>query len=540
MATVFMKWLESRPLDYDRGIRLLTLGRLELLQAQIVDRLVREGMRVLEIGCGTGRLTIAMAEKGVLVTAIDISPTMLTEAERRVNQLELEERINLKLMDASLIGDRFEAGYFDLVVSSLVFSEMTPQMRILVLQECRRLLVPDGKLAIIDETLPDNHATRLIFGAIRLPLRLLTWLLTRTTTHHLRDFASMLSNAGFSEEIVISHLGGSLQLVIASPADGAGIYILPATVLGRLRHRTTLRTLLLDLWATFLRILPPYPKVTPGLYVVGQPDMDSPVLITGNFELTVRRLVREIDNRIDAWVLVVDSAGINVWCAAGGGFFTAEKVIGALRVSGLEGIVRHRALILPQLCANGVDGWRIQQETDWDVHWGPVRAEDIPEYVVSGRVKTDAMRWAKFPLKDRLEMVTVTLGFYGLLIMLPVAVFWRNMFWPVLVSLVGLSYFYAVVLPWLPGRDGLAKSFSLTLISLAGLLVYIVIWDSLPGEYIFNWVLGLTALSVFTAAELQGMSPLMRGEQANWGWEAVIGAVLGLIYWLIPYTLGWR
>ena len=540
MATVFMKWLEMRPQNYDRGIRLLTLGRLELLQAQIVDRLVGEGMRVLEIGCGTCALAIAMAEKGAQVMAIDLSPTMLAEAERRINQVGLEERIKLKLMDASLIGDQFEAGSFDLVVSSLAFSEMAPQARVYVLQECLRLLVPDGKLAILDETLPERFIARLMVGVIRLPLRLLTWFLTRTTTHHLQDFESMLSNAGFSEEVVISHLGGSLQLIIASPADKVGSYMLPATVLGRLRHHTTLRTLLLDLWATFFRILPPYPKVNPGLYVVGQPDPDSPVLITGNFELTVRRLVRAIDHRMDAWVLVVDSAGINVWCAAGGGFFTAAKVIGALRVSDLEGIVGHRALILPQLCANGVDGWRIRQETGWDVNWGPVRAEDIPDYVVSGGVKTDAMRWVQFPIKDRLEMVTVTLGFYSLLILLPVAIFWRTLFWPILLSLVGLSYFYAVVLPWLPGRDGLAKSVPLTLISLVGLLVYIVFWDPLLGQRIFNWVLGLTALSVFTAAELQGMSPLMRGEQGNWGWEAVIGAALGLTYWLVPYALGWR
>ena len=53
-------------------------------------------------------------------------------------------------------------------------------------------------------------------------------------------------------------------------------------------------------------------------------------------------------------------------------------------------------------------------------------------------------------------------------------------------------------------------------------------------------MVGLTGLSVFTGAELQGMSPLMRGEQANWGWEAVIGLVLGAVYWLVPLVLGWR
>ncbi|MEJ2560898.1 MAG: hypothetical protein P8186_32695 [Anaerolineae bacterium] len=305
-------------------------------------------------------------------------------------------------------------------------------------------------------------------------------------------------------------------------------------------HRVTLYTLLIDLWTLFFRIIPPYPKIRPGLYAVGHPDADSPVLVTGNFELTVRRLVGAIDGRMDTWVLVADSAGINVWCAAGGGYFTAEKVIAAVKSSHLEQVVNHHALILPQLCANGVDGWRIRKETGWGVHWGPVQAQDIPAFVAAKRKKTDAMRWVRFPPKDRLEMVTVTLGFYGLLILVPVLIFWRSLFAPVAISLVALSYFYAIVHPWLPGRDGLFKSIPLTLIALAGLFVYTALWHPLPALRLFNWGVGLTGLSVFTAAELQGMSPLMRGEQANWGFEIIIGAALGLIYWLLPLTLGWR
>jgi len=340
--------------------------------------------------------------------------------------------------------------------------------------------------------------------------------------------------------MIASKLGGSLQLIVASPSAEIGAEALPGTVRGRLQHHTSLRTFLIDLWAMFFRILPPYPKIEPGLYAVGRPDPNSTVLVTGNFDLTVRRLVQSIEERVSAWVLVVDSAGINVWCAAGGDFLNAEKVISALRVSELGEIVHHRDLVLPQLCANGVDGWRIRRETGWEVHWGPVRAEDIPGYLAAGRYKTDAMRWVRFPLKDRLEMVTVTLGFYSLVILIPVAIFWRELFWPVFISLVGLSYFYAVIHPWLPGRDGLMKSFPLALIALAGLATYIVLWEPLPWPRVFNWSLGLIGLSVFTAAELQGMSPLMRGEQANWGWEVIIGAVLGLTYLLLPHALGWR
>jgi ubiquinone/menaquinone biosynthesis C-methylase UbiE len=538
MATVFMKWLETRPQDYDRGISILTLGQLKQLQVEIVNRLIRDEMNVLEIGCGTGALTIAMAQSGARVTAIDIASEMLVEAESRARNAGFEAEINFRLMDASLIGDNFPPASFDLIVSSLTFSEMTSQAQVYVLQKCRYLLAPGGRLSILDETSPKNLLARLVASVVRLPLRILTWLLTRTTTKPIRDFKDKFARAGFRSEMAASRLGGTLSLFIADPVREDGVEVLPS--LSRLTHRTSLRTLLIDVWAVFLRILPPYPKVNPGVYVVGTPDPDSPVLVTGNFDLTVRRLVQAIDGRMSAWILVVDSAGINVWCAAGGGFLNADKVIGALHISGLERIVHHRSLILPQLCANGVDGWRIRQETNWGVHWGPVRAEDIPDYVDAGRVKTDEMRWVQFPLKDRLEMVTATLGFYGLLILLPVAVFWRSNFWPIFVSMVGISYFYAVVLPWLPGREGIAKSVSLTLITLVGLITYCTIYDPLPIMRMFNWAVGLAALSVFSAAELQGMSPLMRGEQANWSREAIIFIVLGLIYWLVPLALGWR
>jgi len=541
MATVFMKWLETSPKDYDRGIRILTLGRLRSLKERIVRDYVHAGGRILEIGCGTGTLTALMAGQGANVTGIDASPTMLAEARKRVTTEGVEGSVTLKHMDAALIGDSFPPASFDLIVATLVFSEFPPDEQRYVLDACAELLASGGRLLIADEVIPTRLLARLVFYLIRWPLAILTWLLTRTSTVALRDFDSLLAKSGFHSRLTASYLGGSLVLYEVLPVHEAHPEAkLPATVVGRLRHRVTPGTLLLDVWALFFRVIPPYPNVRPGLYAVGHAGPDSPVLITGNFDLTVRRLVRAIDGQVNAWLLVADSAGINVWCAAGGGYFTAEKVIAAMKSSHLEQVVNHRALILPQLCANGVDGWRIRKETGWGVHWGPVRAEDIPAYLAARHKKTDAMRWVRFPLKDRLEMVTVTLGFYSLLILLPVLLFWRGRFWPVTASLVGLSYFYAVVHPWLPGHDGLLKSIPLALIALAGLFVYTTIWYSLPAARLFSWAVGLTGLSVFAASELQGMSPLMRGEQANWGWEIVIGIVLGLIYWLTPLALGWR
>jgi 2-polyprenyl-3-methyl-5-hydroxy-6-metoxy-1,4-benzoquinol methylase len=541
MATVFMKWLETSPKDYDRGISLLTLGRIQRIHEKISNNFVQDGMCVLEIGCGTGTLTRMMAQHGAIVTGIDSSPRMLAEAERKIKEADLEDRASLKFMDATLIGDHFPGASFDLIVSTLVFSELPPGEQRFVLDACHKLLTPDGRLVIADEVIPRRLATRLLFYLVRLPLVLITWLITRTTTHALRGFDSMLTQSGFHIDASTPYLSGSLALyeILTTRAQETE-QGLPPSVVGVLHHRVTPRTLLLDLWLLFFRIIPPYPKVQTGLYAVGHPKMNSPVLVTGNFDLTIRRLVSVLDGKVDVWLLVADSAGINVWCGAGGGYFTAEKIIAAIKSTHLDEVVKHHALILPQLCANGVDGWRIRKETGWGVHWGPVRAADIPAYLAEKRKKTDAMRWVRFPLKDRLEMVTVTMGFYGLLILLPVLIFWRHMFWPITASLVGLSYFYAIVHPWLPGRDGLYKSIPLTVISLAGLIAYNAFVNPLPIQQLFHWAIGLTGLSVFSAAELQGMSPLMRGEQANWSREAVIALLIGAIYWLLPLAIGWR
>ncbi len=539
MATVFMKWLETSPKNYDRGIEMLTLGRLQRLKRRIVDEYIIENLRVLEIGCGTGTLTQMMAEAGAFVVGIDSSPAMLAEAERKLESEIESGRVVLELMDASQAEDHFPEASFYIIVSTLVFSEIPAEQQTYLLESCLKLLRPEGRLLVADEITPQGIFQKLIYNLVRLPLALITWLITRTSTRPLKDFRTTLERVGFSAQISASALWGSLILFEASHRQLPTSQLSSLASIPKLRHVVSLRSVLLDIASLFFRILPPYPKVKTGLYAIGVPSSKSPVLVTGNFDLTVRRLAQAIDGKIDAWVLVADSAGINVWCAAGGGIFTAEKIIAALKASHLEQVVDHHALILPQLCANGVDGWKIRQQTGWGVHWGPARAEDLPEYLSGGRKKTDAMRWVSFPLKDRLEMVTVTLAFYGLIILLPFLIFWRHLFWPVTFSLVGLSYFYAIVHPWLPGRDGLQKSIPLTLIALAGFVMYTALVNPLPPARLFNWSLGLTALSVFSAAELQGMSPLMRGEQANWIPEGIIFAVLGLAYWVVPWVMRW-
>ncbi|HKJ27490.1 MAG TPA: corrinoid protein-associated methyltransferase CpaM, partial [Anaerolineales bacterium] len=306
MATVFMKWLETSPKTYDRGIQLLTLGRLKRAHQHILDSHIQPGMRVLEIGCGTGALAVQTAEKGAQVVGIDLSPQMLGAASPRIRQHELEKSVALKLMDAALIADTFKPQSFDRIVASLSLSEMTPEAQQYVLASCHNLLTPGGQLVVVDEVRPTKPLARLGYALARLPLTALTWLLTRATTHPQKALTPLLETSGYQVQTEAEYLLGSLVLLTAEPVEA------PAPqrfVAGQLAYRPTLITFLKDSLSLFNRLIPPYPKQRPGLYRLGNPIPKSPVLATGNFDLTVRRLTKALDGKVDAWVLVVDTAG---------------------------------------------------------------------------------------------------------------------------------------------------------------------------------------------------------------------------------------
>ncbi len=154
---------------------------------------------------------------------------------------------------------------------------------------------------------------------------------------------------------------------------------------------------------TALRMLPH--RARPGLVPVGHPGSDSPVLLTGNFTLTVRRMKEALAGQ-DVWLLVANSKGINVWCAAGGGHLTHHDVVSALRVFHVADRVRHRELILPQLCATGVERKKIR-EAGWQPRWGPARLEDLPAFLARGRRVHGDERFMRFPPWERTEMAAM-------------------------------------------------------------------------------------------------------------------------------------
>lgn len=161
--------------------------------------------------------------------------------------------------------------------------------------------------------------------------------------------------------------------------------------------------------------------VDPGLYALGHPDRESPVIVSANYKLSFDCLRKEL-GALDAWLLVLDTKGVNVWCSAGKGSFGNAELATRIKLTRLGLVIAGRDLILPQLSATGVDAPSIKRDTGWTVHFGPVLARDLPAYIKAGKIKTEAMRCMDFPFVERIKLIplelTHALPRFGLLLLL--------------------------------------------------------------------------------------------------------------------------
>lgn len=263
-------------------------------------------------------------------------------------------------------------------------------------------------------------------------------------------------------------------------------------------------------------------RVRPGLYAVGDPDDTAPVLVTGNYKLTLDHLRRELAGR-DAWILIVDSRGVNVWCAAGKGVFSTAEVVRMVKEARLEQVVSHTRLVLPQLSATGVAAHEVRAATGFSVVFGPVRASDLPAFIDAGMNATPEMRRAVFPTIERAKLTGVELsmlwGRDGLIAVsvLVAALIAASAFAPSLalpLALLGLGAALGVVagalvtpvlLPWLPGRAFSAKGAIAGLIVLLPSLGWLIASRPVP-----VWAWGIlvagSALASFVAMNFTGSS----------------------------------
>lgn len=282
-----------------------------------------------------------------------------------------------------------------------------------------------------------------------------------------------------------------------------------------------LKFLWISLIQTLLRMAP-FPCKT-GLIRIGNPGPDSPVLLTCNFRLTVERVRRALEG-MDAYLLVANSRGINVWCAATGGLLTNHNVVSVLKTSGIEDLVAHRQVILPQLAATGVEGQVIRHKTGWNVVWGPVYATSIPAFLSGGLEKSQAMSEVSFPWPQRLEMA-LAWAFPLSLLALLVFPFWRAGVLPLVGLVWGLSLLIFLSFPlyekWLhtTGQDVGFVFFQfgehgipllLWLLFLVGLVGYAALTDHMSWAFLLHWGLISLILLLVLGMDLAGSTPLYK------------------------------
>jgi len=295
-------------------------------------------------------------------------------------------------------------------------------------------------------------------------------------------------------------------------------------------------------------------RVAPGIYAVGNPDRSSRVFVSANFKLSFDHLRRNLEG-INSWILVIDTKGINVWCAAGKGSFGTKEVVRRIRIHHLAQLVDQRKIILPQLSAPGVSAHEVKKMTGFTVIYGPVLAKNIKAFLDAGLKATDSMRQVTFPLVERIKLIPVDI-FYGKYYMLIVPLVFLvlsglnpmgysvdlavNSGWKSIVNLFS-GYFAGCVLtpallPWIPFRRFSAKGLVTgwlvaILLLLAGTLGTTLVEKA-------SWFLIMGGLSSFMAMNFTGSSTFtsLSGVQKEMKTALPVQiamAFLGLAGWVI-------
>jgi len=296
-------------------------------------------------------------------------------------------------------------------------------------------------------------------------------------------------------------------------------------------------------------------KINPGLYCLGNPDKMSPVLVTANYKLSFDMLRKELSG-INAWILVLDTKGINVWCAAGKGTFGTDELVNRISIANLSKVVNHKTVILPQLGAPGVSAHEVQKRCGFKVVFGPVRASDVKVFIAAGMKATSEMRKVKFTIYDRLVLTPIELvGTFKVSLMAFGVLFILNLFGS---NPFGIIDFYGyigallvgcvlvpVLLPWIPGKAFAWKGWLMGMLWAAGVnaingwpqspeyslvraLAYMLIIPSLSAFYAMNF----TGASTYTS--FSGVLKEMKTAVPAIIISAAIGGILLLLATFIP------
>ena len=286
-------------------------------------------------------------------------------------------------------------------------------------------------------------------------------------------------------------------------------------------------------------------RVSPGLYRLGKPGAESPVFVTANYSLSFDAL-RSALAGMDSYILVLDTHGINVWCAAGKGTFSTEELVRRIEESGLAQVVSHRTLILPQLGATGVAAHEVKKRSGFRVEYGPVRAADLPEFLRTHQA-TPPMRRVRFDLWDRVVLIPVELV---------------HLIWPTLAAAVALYFLggwlsalaavaavlagaalFPILLPWIPTPNFSTKGFLLGLIVALPFAGAALLTNAAPLGWrqvtsALSYLLAMPPLTAYLALNFTGSTPFtsktgvqleMFAYIRKMAWSFGVGIVLVLI-----------
>ena len=416
MAVVYMKKLEEEPETYDSKFTTLTKGLNLEVQKWVLER-INIVDSILEIGCGPGTLASKLATHGNKVKALDKNLDMIKYA---INNYPTEKDVDLLYQVGSYENLQEDSESYDIVVNTFMLSELNQLEQQIFLQSVWKVLKPNGRLLIAGEFLPSGF-WRILFKLKRWWFKKKIHRLRLRGTHIVKYFMRYLNPIGYE---IISESRWKHGSIIALELRKVQIngnnqpgYYRPKT-----KNYTGIKSQFRIYRCIFTGQVDPV-SIEPGLYKAGNPTEDSPIIVTANYEYTYIKVMRDLKG-LDAWVLCVDSNGINVWCAARGNDFGNKQLIEAVNATGIDKILKSNKLILPQLSAGGISIPQLPKTFPFKIVFGPVWSKDLKKFLQEKPTKKpDSMKLAKFTLSHRIRAgITHTTFLFRKIFIIPLIV----------------------------------------------------------------------------------------------------------------------
>ncbi len=417
MAVVYMRKLEEEPESYDSKFTTLTKGVNLEVQDWVLNH-VNSSESILEIGCGTGSLASKVALKGNNVIAIDKNFQMINYAMQNYpNNISSE---NLLYQIGSFTDLPVEICSQDVVISTFMLSELRPLEQQILLRNIWRVLKPNGHLILAAEFVPSGF-WKLTFKIKRWRYKKKLKRLRLKSTFLVKWFFKYIEPIGFKINSQKKWKYDSIQAIelrkVNDKKNKEPGYYKPEKkrfkgLLSQLRIYRCILTGQVD------RV-----PIEPGIYQSGNPNKMSPIIVTANYEYTYIKVMRDLKG-LDAWVLCVDSNGINVWCAARGNDFGNKQLLEVVEATGIKNLTEKKILILPQLSAGGVAIPQLPKKSEkfpFRIKYGPVWSKFIPQFVEDEATrKPEHMKLARFTLFHRIRAgITHTTFLFRKIFLLP-------------------------------------------------------------------------------------------------------------------------